>query len=811
MNRDDERDLVIQALRDRLSRLSEASLRINESLDFDTVLQGVLDSARSLTGARYGAMTLLNGAVELPPDWTPTAKAPDSNVPLVDYFTSGLTEEQVRRMQDMPERILLFNYLRRIPETLRIPDLASHTISLGMAEFNALPVGPFLSAPLLYQGDFVGVIFLARDTGMEEFGQEDEETLVMFASQAAMVIANARRYREEQRARNDLETLINISPVGVAVFDAKTGAPVSFNREAVRIVDSLRDPDQSPEQLLEVLSYRRADGREIAPFDIAKELIAGDTVRAEEIFIEVPDGRSVTTLVNGTPIRGEDGRIVSVVVTLQDMTELEELERLRAEFLAMVSHELRTPLTSVKGSIATLLDPPTTLGPTEMRQFFRIIDAQIDRMHVLISDLLDVARIETGTLAVSPEPTDVAILVGEAGNGFRSAGGRHNIEVELAPDLPWVMADRLRMVQVLGNLLTNAARHSPESSIIRVTAVGEGVHVAVSVSDHGRGIPAESLPHLFRKFSRIESQEQGGDTGLGLAICKGIVEALGGRIWAESDGPGLGARFTFTLPTVEQAGYVSPVAPSRPSSRSVRRAEALRILAVDDDPQALRYVRDTLMKAGFEPMVTADPGEALRLVEEYRPHLVLLDLVLPGTDGIDLMKDIAEMTDVPVIFLSAYGQDRLVARAFDMGAADYMVKPFSPTELSARIRAALRRREVPKPSEPYTLGDLAIDYDERRVTLAGRPVELTAKEYATLAELSINAGRVLTYETLLRRVWGLDADADIRPMRTTISSIRRKLDDDAENPAYIFTELRVGYRMPKGEKPAQEAEPPGAP
>ena len=810
MNRDDERDLVIQALRDRLSRLSEASLRINESLDFDTVLQGVLDSARSLTGARYGAMTLLNDAVELPPDWEPTAKAPGSNAPLVDYFTSGLTEEQVRRMQDMPERILLFNYLSRIPETLRIPDLASHTISLGMAEFTALPVGPFLSAPLLYQGDFVGVIFLARDTGMEEFGQEDEETLVMFASQAAMVIANARRYREEQRARNDLETLINISPVGVAVFDAKTGAPVSFNREAVRIVDSLRDPDQPPEQLLEVLSYRRADGREIAPFDIAKELIAGDTVRAEEIFIEVPDGRSVTTLVNGTPIHGEDGRIVSVVVTLQDMTELEELERLRAEFLAMVSHELRTPLTSVKGSIATLLDPPTTLGPTEMRQFFRIIDSQIDRMHVLISDLLDVARIETGTLAVSPEPTDVAILVGEAGNGFRSAGGRHNIEVELAPDLPWVMADRLRMVQVLGNLLTNAARHSPESSIIRVTAVGEGVHVAVSVSDHGRGIPAESLPHLFRKFSRIESQEQGGDTGLGLAICKGIVEALGGRIWAESDGPGLGARFTFTLPTVEQAGYVSPVAPSRPSSRSARRAEALRILAVDDDPQALRYVRDTLMKAGFEPMVTADPEEVLRLVEEYKPHLVLLDLVLPGVDGMDLMKDIAEMTDVPVIFLSAYGQDRLVARAFDMGAADYMVKPFSPTELSARIRAALRRREVPKPSEPYVLGDLTIDYDERRVTLAGRLVELTAKEYRTLAELSINAGRVLTYETLLRRVWGLDADADIRPMRTTISSIRRKLGDDAENPAYIFTELRVGYRMPKGEKPAQEAEPPAA-
>ena len=808
MNRDDARDLEIQALRDRLSRLSEASLRINESLDFDTVLQGVLDSARALTEARYGAMTLLDAAVELPPDWDPMTNALGSNLPLVDYFTSGLTEEQVRRMQDMPERMLLFDYLRRIPGTWRVPDLASHIASLGMDEFNALPVGPFLSAPLRHQGDLVGAVFLARDIGMGEFGQEDEEILVMFASQAAMVIANARRYREEQRARNDLETLINTSPVGVAVFDARTGAPVSFNQEAVRIVDSLRDPDQSPEQLLEVLSYRRADGRKISPFDIAKELIEGDTVQAEEIIIEVPDGRSVTTLVNATPIRSENGTVESCVVTIQDMTALEELERLRAEFLAMVSHELRTPLTSVKGSITTLLDPPSPLNPAEMRQFHQIIDAQVNRMHVLISDLLDVARIETGTLAVSPEPTDVGILISEARNGFRSGGGKHNIEIDLAPDLPWVMADRLRMVQVLGNLLTNASRQSPESSIIRVTAVGEGVHVAVSVSDEGRGIPAESLPQLFRKFSRIESQEQGGDTGLGLAICKGIVEALGGRIWAESDGPGLGARFTFTLPTVEQAGYVSPVAPGRPPSRAPRRAEQLRILAVDDDPQALRYVRDTLMRSGFEPMVTADPGEALRLVEEYKPHLVLLDLVLPGTDGIDLMKDIAETRAVPVIFLSAYGQDKLVARAFDMGAADYVVKPFSPTELLARIRAALRRREVPKPSEPYVLGDLTIDYDERRVTLAGRPVELTAKEYGTLVELSTNAGRVLTYETLLRRVWGLDADADIRPMRTAINSIRRKLGDAAENPTYVFTELRVGYRMPKGETQGQEDEIP---
>ena len=778
-----------QALRERLARLGEAGLRINEDLDFSTVLQGVLDSARSLTGARYGVIALH-----------------DADGTAEDFLASGMTPEETCRLWNIPGWPEHFGYLSRIPEPLRIPDLLGHVRALGLPEL-VPPVEvsarvSFLAFPVLHRGERVGSIFLAEKESGREFTQEDQDTLALFASQAAMAIANARRHREEQRARNDLETLVDTSPVGVAVFDAATGMPRSFNREAMRIVDCLRDPGQPVQDLLEVVTFRRADGRVVSlgEFPVAEALQSGETLRAEEVVISVPDGRSLTLLLNATPIFSGDGVIESMVVTLQDMAEVRELERLRAEFLAMVSHELRIPLTSIKGSATTILDSVADLDPAVVRQFVRIMRDQADHMNALVSDLLDVARIETGALSVSPEPAEVAALVDRARNAFRNAGGRNNLAIDIDPDLPLVSADRRRIVQVLVNLLTNAARHSPESSAIRVSAVREGVYVAITVADQGRGIPAERLPDLFRKFSVAQSDEQGGETGLGLAICRGIVEAHGGRIRAESDGPGLGACFTFTLPTVETGGSggVSPVPAGYTRREAAESGEAVLVLVVDDDPNDLRYVRETLVHAGYAPVAAGDPEEALRLMEAEKPQLALLDLMLPGTDGIELMQAILGVADVPVIFLSAYGREEVVARAFEQGADDYVVKPFSPTELAARIKAALRRRMAVEPSEPFVLGDLTVDFAQRRVTLAGRQVHLTPTEYGVLAELAAHAGRVVTHEHLLERVWGERSGGSLRPLRTMVGKLRRKLDDDADHPRYIFTEPRVGFRMPRG-------------
>ena len=777
-----------EALRDRLSGLSEASLRISRSLDLDSVLQGVIDGACSLTRARYGALVAF-----------------DDSGGIETLITSGITPEERPRFGDLPKGLGLLQYLNEIEGPLRLANIAGHPRSVGFPEGHP-PMRTFLGTRVPHLGERLGNIYLTEKEGGREFTPDDEETLVMFASQAGMAIVNARRYSDEHRARADLEALINISPVGVLVFDAKTGDLVSLNQESRRIVHGLRAPGRSQADILSVLTFRRPDGREIplAELPTQRALKSGETVRAEEIIIQLPDGEAVTTVINATPIFSEQGAVVSVVATVQDMTPLEDLQRLRAEFLGMVSHELRTPLTTIKGSAATLLTASSTLSPAEMGDFFRIIDEQADHMRSLISDLLDVTRIEAGSMSVTPEPTGVAALVNQAREVFLRGGARNSIEVDLPPDLPRIGADRQRIMQVLTNLLSNASKYSPDQSAIRVSASVEDVYVAISVSDEGRGVSPERLPHLFRKYSRIDTENLGrhlAGEGLGLAICRGIVEAHGGRIRAESDGPGLGTRFTFTVPAVDEAsnGSAAGPGPLPADSGGAPRGRA-RILAVDDEPQILRLVRNTLSDAGYTPIVTGDPDEALQLIEQEKPHLILLDMVLPGTDGIELMKRIPEITDAPVIFLSGHGGDQIVARAFEAGADDYMVKPFSPTELATRIEAVLRRRASSdriRAREPYVLGDLTVNYAERHVTVAGRPVRLTATEYKLLFELSINAGRVLTHDQLLGRVWGRDYSGDSPLLRSFVKKLRGKLKDDANSPRYIFTEPRVGYRMAK--------------
>ena len=776
----------IESLQTRLTKLSEASRRVSENLDLGIVLQEVIDNARALTDARYGALLTYepSGSIE-------------------DFITSGLSLEEIELLKTSPQGLGLLGYMNEIREPLRLTDIAGHPSSVGFPE-NHPPMQTFLGMPIRHHGEHVGNIYLTEKEGGREFTSEDQEVLVMFASQAGAAIFNARRYREQQRARADLEALVNISPVGVVVFDAKTGDLVSANDETRRIFGRFDLTGRPLSQILKVLTLRRTDGSDI-PMDelpTSRAIRDDETVLGDEVVIHLPDGRAVTTLVNARPIHRNDGTIASVVATLQDITLLDEVRRQRAEFLSNVSHKLRTPLTTIKGSTSTLLSSPYPLDPAETRQFLRVIDEQSDQMRHLINSLIDMTQIEAGTLSVNPEPTEVAALLEQAMEAHILEGAAHNsVELDLAPALPRVMADERRIFQVLGNLIATVSGYLSKSSTVRIRAFPRDVYVAVTVDSQIAGAATPRPPHHLGRLSRAADEVTGNGNGrddLGIAICEGIVEAHGGRLSVEEGEGGRGRGFTFTIPAVDESVYLAEQGSVRsPSARHTDGGWA-RILAIVENPETGRYVRNILSQAGFIAIVTGDPDEAERLIEAQEPNVVLLELTLPPAGGLEMMVRVGTISDAPVIFVAGRGWDQYIGRAFELGAFDYISKPFTSTELLARINVALRRRLAAgwkDPSERYLHGDLTIDYAEREVTVSDRPIHLTTTEYKLLVYLAGAAGRVLTHEQLLRRVWGPLYSSDSSSVRTYVKALRHKLGDDAARPTYIFTVRGVGYRM----------------
>ena len=391
-------------------------------------------------------------------------------------------------MVEMPQGLGILGYLNEVEGPLRLTDISRHPRSVGFPK-NHPPMKSFLGIPMRREGKHLGNIYLAEKEGGGSFTQGDEDSLAMFASQGAASIANSRIHGMEASSRADLEALLDISPVAVLVFDAKTRELLSLNPEARRIVYSRQMPGYSLKELLSVMTMRRPNGRDISLGELPTEraIRSGETVRAEEIVLHLPDGKAVPVLCSTAPIRAEDGEIVSVVATLQDMTPLENLERLRAEFLDIVGHELRNPLTSIKGAVATVLNSSSSMHPVDTRQYFRIVDQQVDRMSTLISGLLDMSRVETGMLSLNTAPVDMADLFEEARRSFLARGARTIITIDIPQRLPLVIADRRRIMQVLVNLFSNASMHSPDWSEITVSGSVDKLYVVISVADEGAG------------------------------------------------------------------------------------------------------------------------------------------------------------------------------------------------------------------------------------------------------------------------------------------------------------------------------------
>src|SRR5215212_7992888 len=228
----------------------------------------------------------------------------------------------------------------------------------------------------------------------------------------------------------------------------------------------------------------------------------------------------------------------------------------------------------------------------------------------------------------------------------------------------------------------------------------------------------------------------------------------------------------------------------------------MKTLIIDDDKNIVEAIAIGFQLQWHEvEIVTANDGnKGLELFYKHNPDLVLLDVMMPYRDGFDVLRQIRLGSDVPVIMLTARNEEMDRVKGLEMGADDYLCKPFSHLELFARIRAVLRRSEMPAPVNAvpsFTSGELTINYENREVISHGQPIHMTPTEYKLLFLLARNAGRVVTFETLLDKVWGPEYRGQHEYLKTYLSRLRRKLGDDAENPQYLLTERGLGYRMLK--------------
>ncbi len=295
---------------------------------------------------------------------------------------------------------------------VRLKNLATQSESADLPADRSL-VGTLLGMPICYGGEHMGSFYLMEKEGGEGFTEEDENIAAMFAAQAASVISNARRHVETPRANVDLETLMDISPVAVSVFDTRSGEITYMNRESRRLLGAMEVADEEIENIYASLTFCRPDGREISFVDLpgTRTLQTGETVRADEVVVHLPSGKIISTLINCAPLFSASGEMVSVLSVIQDMTPLEDLDRKQVEFLGMVSEELRTPVIGIKGSVAALREVVEPVAATESLQLLRIIDQNADLMRSQINSLMELTQIETGRLSVATEATDLPGLI----------------------------------------------------------------------------------------------------------------------------------------------------------------------------------------------------------------------------------------------------------------------------------------------------------------------------------------------------------------------------------------------------------------
>jgi PAS domain S-box-containing protein len=398
-----------------------------------------------------------------------------------------------------------------------------------------------------------------------------------------------------------------------------------------------------------------------------------------------------------TPVLGSDGRVEVVAGSTRDTSErrrseeaLREADRRKDEFLAMLAHELRNPLAAIANAAGVLNSPDAD----DREWAARVVVRQSGQLAHLIDDLLDVSRITTGKIRLRTELMDAAAILDRARDSAApamSARG-HKLIANYKPRELWLECDPIRIEQVILNLLTNAAKYTPPSGRIELSAQRTDGEILITVKDNGIGILPDRLPEMFQLFAQGErsiARSEGG-LGIGLTIVQRLVEMHGGRVEAHSKGLNRGSTFTVCLPasnSVEESAQGN-------STTSPCADESCRILIVDDNVDTAQGLARLLKRVGHETALAHDGLEAIEIARDMSPHFVILDIGLPAMDGYEVVRRLRKeacCTSSVMIAVTGYGQPEDRQRAFAAGFDHHLVKPIDLEELKALLQTSAVR------------------------------------------------------------------------------------------------------------------------
>lgn len=488
-----------------LETIQRLGRKVTSLLDLDGVLASVVDSAVELTGAEEGSLLLLD----------------DATGDLYMRAGRNFQEDFVRTFR-LPIRDTLAGQVLRTGKPLFIDEKTPQKIKTSYLVYTIIYV------PLIVQDRVIGVLEVDNRQSRNPFSDYHIALVSALAEYASIAIENARLYSRTEFERNKLETILTKIEEGVIVLD-HDGRVILMNRRA-RDAFKVGEKQVGGKRIRDVIAHQDL-------IDILHEKKESPPSRVE---ITMDDGRVLNAQLTPIPEIG-------LVVTMQDITHLKELDRIKSEFVNTVSHDLRSPLTAILGYVE-LID---RVGPVTEQQseFIRRIQISVHNITSLINDLLDLGRIEAGFDA-RKEIVPFAAIILYAVDGLRNRSQERGQEMvlDVSENLPQVLGNPVRLRQMVSNLIANAIKFTPDKGKVLVSARAEGEQIILQVTDNGPGIPPTDQPYIFDKFYRASNVPMDAPgTGLGLAIVKSIVENHQGRIWVESN-LGQGTVFTVVLP-----------------------------------------------------------------------------------------------------------------------------------------------------------------------------------------------------------------------------------------------------------------------